>query len=192
MLNKGVRATMTVPNLLTFFRIILTPLLAWLLLNNRLNHALIVFFLAGITDGLDGLIARVLNQKSALGAYLDPIADKLLLVTSFVLLGKLGYIPLWLIVVAVLRDVMIVFGLGWLMLKGIRVRIQPALVSKLTTAAQLLSVFLAMSSGLVRIHHLVFSVLFICTGVVTVASGIHYFRVGMVFLRGEPPRGVER
>lgn len=183
---------MTVPNLLTVFRIILTPLLAWLLLKNRLNHALIIFFLAGITDGLDGFIARMLNQKSAVGAYLDPIADKLLLVTSFVLLGKLGYIPLWLIILAVARDLMIVFGLGWLMLKGVRVRIQPAMVSKLTTAAQLLSVFLAMCSGLVRIHHLVFSFLFLCTGIVTVASGVHYFRAGMGLLRGASTGEAER
>lgn len=176
---------MTVPNLLTVFRIALTPLLAWLLLNNRLNHALIVFFVAGVTDGLDGLIARVFNQKSKLGAHLDPIADKLLLVTSFVLLGKFGYIPIWLILLAVARDIMIVFGVVWLVHKGIKVAIRPALVSKLTTAAQLLTVFVAMCSGIVRLHHWAYLVLFVVTGLVTVASGIHYFIVGLALYRGE-------
>ena len=81
---------MTIPNLLTFARIFLTPLLAWFLLRRWMTPAFFVFFIAGLTDVLDGLLARFLNQKSRLGTYVDPLADKLLLVTSFVLLWKVG------------------------------------------------------------------------------------------------------
>ena len=79
---------MTVPNVLTLGRILLTPLLVWLLLDGDLELALLVFLIAGLTDGLDGMIARVFNQKSRLGAYLDPLADKILLVSSFILLAQ--------------------------------------------------------------------------------------------------------
>ena len=106
---------MTVPNALTLIRILLTPLLIWLLLDYRLGQALLVFIVAGITDGLDGLIARLFHQKSKLGAYLDPLADKLLLVSSFILLAHLGLIPNWVAVITVSRDMIITLGVVTLM-----------------------------------------------------------------------------
>jgi cardiolipin synthase len=174
--------TMTVPNLLTFIRIFLTPYLVWLLLNNRIDHALVVFFVAGITDGLDGLIARMFHQKSKLGAYLDPLADKLLLVSSFVLLGHLRLIPSWLVIIAVSRDAVILLGLMTLCFFQIHVEIKPTVLSKMTTLLQLLTVLLVLSTSVVALPAWGLSILFVSTAVLSVASGLHYITVGIRLL----------
>jgi cardiolipin synthase (CMP-forming) len=173
---------MTVPNLLTILRILLTPLLVWLLLGNRFNEALTVFFIAGMTDGLDGLIARVFHQKSKLGAYLDPLADKILLVTSFLLLGYLKRIPLWLVIVAVSRDAIIMLGLVSLMFHQVQVEIHPVPLSKLTTLFQLGTILAALSSQLVALPHLGYTVLFATTAVLSVISGVQYISIGIGML----------
>ena len=170
---------MTIPNILTLLRILLTPLLVWFLLDHRLNHALVVFLIAGLTDGLDGFIARVFNQKSKLGAYLDPLADKLLLVSSFILLGRLHLVPSWLVIIAVSRDAIILLGLMTLMFHQIPFEIQPTVVSKATTLAQLLSVLVALGSELVPLAAWNYQFLFGITAVLSVASGFHYIRVGV-------------
>lgn len=173
---------MTVPNLLTFVRIFLTPYLVWLLLNNRIDHALVVFFVAGITDGLDGFIARMFQQKSKLGAYLDPLADKLLLVSCFVLLGHLGLIPSWLVIIAVSRDAVILLGLMTLCFFQVRVEIRPTAVSKLTTLFQLFTILLVLATSIVPIPAWVLSVVFVVTAALSVVSGIHYITVGVRLL----------
>lgn len=170
---------MTVPNFLTLLRILLTPLLVWFLLDRKLNYALAVFLLAGLTDGLDGLIARVFNQKSKLGAYLDPLADKLLLVSSFLLLGRLQLVPSWLVVIAVSRDAIILLGLMMLMFHQIPVEIRPAVVSKATTLAQLLSVLAALGFDLFPLSCWAYRLLFGVTAALSVVSGFHYIRVGI-------------
>ncbi|NLI80665.1 MAG: CDP-alcohol phosphatidyltransferase family protein [Deltaproteobacteria bacterium] len=176
--------TMTIPNVLTLIRIFLTPYLVWLLLDNRLNHALLVFFLAGITDGLDGLIARAFQQKSKLGAYLDPLADKLLLVSSFILLGYLGLVPNWLVIVAVSRDAMILLGLITLCFFQVQVQISPSVVSKITTLLQLFTVLFVLSSSVVNWPPWSFVPLFGTTAALTVASGVHYLLIGLSLLEG--------
>jgi cardiolipin synthase len=170
---------MTIPNLLTMLRIILTPVLVWLLLNGRLNTALAVFFIAGLTDALDGLFARVLRQKSRLGAYLDPFADKFLLVSSFVLLGQIGLIPCWLAAIAVGRDVIIVVGLMALIFHHVSVEIQPLLLSKLTTLFQLMSILAALSSSLVPLPAWCYEMLFATTALFSIGSGVQYVRKGI-------------
>lgn len=170
---------MTIPNILTLMRILLTPLLVWFLLNGCLTPALAVFLVAGLTDGLDGLIARLFNQKSKLGAYLDPLADKLLLVSSFILLGRLHLVPSWLVIIAVSRDVIILLGLMTLMFHQIPVEIRPAVVSKATTLAQLLSVLAAMGHDLFPLPAWNYGILFSVTAVLSVISGFHYIRVGI-------------
>lgn len=104
---------LTVPNQLTFLRILLIPLFVMLVSYGYLGGALLVFALAGLTDGLDGLIARKAHQRSSLGAWLDPMADKLLLVTTFVVLTIPGleltnHMPLWLTILIISRDIVIV------------------------------------------------------------------------------------
>jgi len=175
---------MNLANALTLSRILMTPLLMWFLLTRRTSQALIVFLIAGITDGLDGLIARLFHQKSRFGAILDPLADKFLLVSSFLILGHVSAIPLWLVTVVVARDVLIVLGTAFLFLFLFRVEVQPSSIGKLTTLAQLLAVLLAMSSSLVDVfpwHYLVFAI----TAILSVASGTQYMRKGIAIMRSQ-------
>ena len=121
---------MTIPNLLTLARIFLTPLLALLLLRKYMTAAFLVFCIAGLTDAFDGLLARGLNQKSRLGSYIDPLADKLLLVTSFLLLWNIGEIPLWLVIITVGRDLLILCGFFVLVFCRVRFEIKPLAVKQ--------------------------------------------------------------
>ena len=132
---------MSIPNFLSLFRIVLVPVTVIFLIDGSYVKALVIFTLAGITDGLDGFLARVLNQKTILGAYMDPIADKALLTSCFVTLSVLGIIPGWLTVIVVSRDFIILFGISVLFMVSVPFEIKPAFVSKVTTALQLITVF---------------------------------------------------
>ena len=170
---------MTVPNILTLVRILLTPVLIWLLLDSRLNEALIVFIVAGLTDGLDGVIARVFHQKSQLGAYLDPLADKLLLVSSFLLLGHFDLVPYWLVIITVSRDAIITLGVLTLMFHQVRVEVKPIFLSKVTTLCQLLTVLIVLASSLLGLPWWLYLALFAATAALTVASGLQYMFIGI-------------
>jgi len=129
--------SMNLANWLTLLRLCLVPLVIVAITQHRFDLALIGFVVAGLTDAVDGWIARRFNQMSELGALLDPIADKSLLVSIFITLGILGIIPLWLVVLVVARDLMIVGAviISWLLDNPVEIR--PLLVSKANTAAQL-------------------------------------------------------
>ena len=99
-----------IPNLITAFRFLLVPPVVLSLLNDRFGTALILFFIAGFSDALDGYLAKRNNWTSRIGALMDPLADKLLLVSCFVTLGWLGWIPVWLVALVVLRDLVIIGG----------------------------------------------------------------------------------
>jgi cardiolipin synthase (CMP-forming) len=185
---------MTIPNLLTISRILLTPLLAWLLLEAKLGYALLVFLAAGATDGLDGFIARLCHQKSQLGAYLDPLADKLLLVSSFILLSRIDLIPSWLVVVTVGRDLVIVAGCLILVLYHVPIQVKPVLSGKLSTMFQLLTVLGALSSPFVPIAPPVQLILVTATALLAIVSGVQYVRLGLslVYLHRTSPREVKQ
>ena len=170
---------MTLPNVITLLRILLTPLLVWLLLDHRMEQALLVFLIAGFSDGLDGLIARVFHQKSKLGAYLDPLADKLLLVSSFILLGHMEKIPYWLVIITVSRDAIIVLGIVTLMLHQLRVEIKPLVLSKLNTLLQLLTIFVVLGSVYITPPPWGLMLLFSITAMLSIASGLHYILRGI-------------
>lgn len=170
---------MTIPNVITLIRILLTPLLVWLLLGRHLEKALIVFFVAGITDGLDGFIARTFHQKSRLGAFLDPIADKLLLISSFILLAHLHLVPIWLTLIIVTRDVIISLGVFLFMLNNISFEIHPSIVSKLTTLSQILTALMVISSPFYSTPDHIKISFFILTAIFTVVSGFHYIYKGL-------------
>src|SRR5215213_9818067 len=140
----------TVPNLLTVFRMVLIPVFVSLLFYQRFLLALGIFVLAGITDGLDGLLARRFNQKSQLGTILDPIADKLLLVTSFVVLSMRSVfpqplpshlpVPFWVTTAVISRDVFILVGAAAInIVTGFR-SFRPSLLGKINTVVQILAV----------------------------------------------------
>ncbi len=135
---------MTIPNFITVARLFAVPLIVWLMIRDYYLLAVIAFAVTGISDAVDGFIARRYGQASELGGYLDPIADKALLVSVFVTLGFKGVLPLWLIMLAVSRDILIVGAviLAWMIHKPLAMR--PHWVSKVNTAAQILLIALAL------------------------------------------------
>ncbi len=166
--------TMTLPNLLTILRIVLTPVFAICLINHAYKNAFWIFVVAGVSDGLDGFIARVFRQKSELGAYLDPIADKLLISTAFIILATVQFIPSWLTVIVIARDILIIFGIALLFITNHNVEIKPSFLSKITTVAQLLTVFAVLLKPYVSKITVVHQPLFISAAVMTVLSGFQY------------------
>ncbi len=166
--------TMTLPNLLTLFRIGLTPLFVLLVLSRHLEGALFVFFIAGMTDGLDGLIARLLHQKSSLGAFLDPLADKILLMSAAITLSWIGVIPLWLAFLIVLRDISILFGVSLLVIAEIPFEIRPSLLGKLTTLSQIITIIVVLIATIAPLPYGTIPTLFVLSALCTVTSGAHY------------------
>lgn len=166
---------MTLANMITIMRLLLVPAVIYWLLSGEWRLAFAGFLIAGVSDAVDGFIARRFNQRTRLGAYLDPAADKLLLVSVFVVLGLLGELPLWLVIAAVSRDALIVGAvvLGSLMASPLDMK--PLMVSKANTAVQIVlaAVVLAelafgMDFGAVRPGLVVLS------GLLTVASAGAY------------------
>ncbi len=167
---------MTVPNLITSLRIILVPIFIIYLINDNLLSALIVFILAGVSDAADGLIARVFNQKTKLGAILDPIADKILLNAAFVVLAIQGIIPSWLTVIIISRDILIMLAVLILWLNQENFAMKPAFISKATTCLQLATVFCILSAGYFPFLDQINTYLFWATALLTVSSFLHYLR----------------
>jgi cardiolipin synthase len=173
----------SIPNILTVIRILLTPLFVIFLQRGQFPYALIVFAVAGLTDGLDGLIARCLNQRTALGAFLDPIADKLLLVTAYVALAVLSVIPAWVAVVVIARDVIIVMGIAVLTLTEKKYEIKPSFVSKFTTTAQIATVLISLFDPTQSAFKHFHSTIQWITACLTILSGLHYVYLGMRILQ---------
>jgi cardiolipin synthase (CMP-forming) len=128
---------MNIPNLITIMRILLVPVTVWLLISESFGLAFLVFILAGISDGVDGFLARRLNMQSELGAYLDPLADKALLVSVYGTLGIIKILPAWLVLMVVTRDILIIGGvlLAWLVDQPFNMK--PLMISKLNTVVQI-------------------------------------------------------
>ena len=129
---------LSIPNLITLGRIMLVPVVVWAIAAGAMWLAFVLFVAAGISDAVDGYLAKRFNMTTELGAYLDPLADKALIVSIYLTLGINGDIPRWLVIMVVSRDIMIVSGviLSWLL--GNPLKMKPLLVSKLNTVAQIL------------------------------------------------------
>ncbi len=183
---------LTIPNILTLLRIIAIPAFLILLEDLRFREALAVFVAAGITDGLDGAIARLTHTKTTVGAFLDPAADKGLLVSAFIALGFMHTVPRWLVVIVISRDAVIVLGYFLLfVITQERMEVQPSVSGKASTALQLLSVTVVLVS-LIDVHVLspaVREATFYATGAVTTLAGLQYMYRGLAWLQrqGEPP-----
>ena len=175
--------SINIPNILTVIRILLTPLFVIFLLKDLFHFALLVFTIAAISDGLDGLLARYFNQFSVLGAYLDPIADKLLLASAFVSLAVLKVIPAWLAVIVLSRDILIVTGIAVFALTDIPIEMNPSLVSKWTTVAQFLTILLTLLDPGIPGVQITKHLLFWITAGLTIASGLHYVYFGLNILQ---------
>lgn len=137
---------MNIPNLLTLLRILLVPVVVWAIAQRQMEIALAAFVVAGITDAVDGYIAKHFNQQTELGAYLDPLADKALIVSIYLSLAIFGFIPPWVAILVVSRDIMIVGAVVLSTLLERPLTIQPLLVSKANTAAQIIFAALVLAA----------------------------------------------
>lgn len=170
-----IRGLQHLPNLISIARILLTLPVAYLLVQQRFSEALLLFFVAGISDALDGYLAKRFSWHSRLGSILDPLADKLLLVTAFICLAWVAIIPFWLVLLVLGRDLVIILGaLAFHLLIG-RYEMAPTWISKLNTALQIILVLaLVLSHGLYALPDGVLTWLVYGVSVTTVLSGLDY------------------
>lgn len=128
----------TIPNIITIARLFIVPLIVWLLVDGQYEVAFWLFVIAGISDAVDGILARKLDMQSELGAHLDPIADKALLVSIYVTMGMMLEIPAWIVIAVVSRDILIVGAvvLSWMMDKPMAMK--PLIISKANTTMQII------------------------------------------------------
>ncbi|MAP24009.1 MAG: hypothetical protein CMM87_00545 [Rickettsiales bacterium] len=164
-------------NILTSLRIVLTPFIIGMLLHGRISWAFWLFFIAGLTDFFDGMIARAFKQETSLGKILDPIADKVLIIGVLATLYGLGWIPLWLIAVILLRDLMIFAGFLYTRLKDVDLEPRPLMLSKINTFWQVVTVVLLILQrlyGFDSFYSKIACWILVCT---TVLSGFQYAMV---------------
>jgi len=137
---------MSIPNLITLARILLVPVVVWAIASNQMLFAFLLFAAAGISDAVDGFLAKRFGMTSQLGAFLDPLADKVLIVSIYVSFGIVDALPRWLVILVVSRDLLIVGGIifSWIVNKPVSVK--PHMVSKINTAVQLLLVGLVLAA----------------------------------------------
>jgi cardiolipin synthase (CMP-forming) len=171
---------LTYANQLTILRMIFIPCFVLLLIYGHTRSAMLVFIAAGITDGLDGLIARKLQQKTVLGSFLDPMADKLLLTAAFITMTipsvpVVYHIPVWLTITSISRDLLIALAALIIHLQTGHTEFPPSFLGKCTTAGQLTTVALVLLANLFTIVIPLLYPLVLATLFVTVASGMHYF-----------------
>lgn len=177
---------LNLPNFLTLIRVVTVPIFLILLSSSLYLEALVVFIFGGLTDALDGAVARITGQETPLGAYLDPVADKLLVMSSFVMLGLIGGLPAWLVVLVLSRDGIILCGYAAIyFLVAERLEIQPSMTGKINTLLQLLTVgvdlfFLYNTKILPRS---LLQVLVFVTAATTAISGFQYIYRGFVWLQ---------
>ncbi len=166
---------MSLPNLITLFRIFLVPVVVWAIASNEVQLAFWLFVLAGVSDAIDGFLAKNFNMQTELGAYLDPLADKALLVSIYVTLAVVGLIPRWVAIAVVTRDVMIVGAILLSVLMARPLHIRPLVISKVNTMAQIVFAALVLASaGFGFSLHLVFELGLVAVGLLTALSAAAY------------------
>lgn len=189
---------MNLPNCLTIFRMVAAFVFLYYGLMRRWEIAFPIFCVAAVTDMVDGSLARLMRQRTRLGAILDPAADKLLMLLSFVALTRDRYLPLLLTALIIGRDLLIVGGMAFLSSRGIRIVVRPTYLSKTTTFFQIVTIFftLLMAQNPARAGSADYSSLVVegapgtnlirgVTVLLTMATGIQYFRIGWRMLQNE-------
>jgi len=171
---------LNVPNLLTLARILLTPFIVYAIIEQQPALALMLMAAAGLTDMLDGAIARLFNQRSTVGAYMDPLADKLMLISSIVTLYTMDMIPLFLFLAVIFRDLIIVIGAIAYEIVTHKLEMRPTITSKITTFLQILLVLAVLSDAAWHIWPTPWlDELAWLTFALTVISGVQYMVVWM-------------
>ena len=179
---------LTIPNLITFGRLLAVPLAVWLILDERYEAAFWVFIAAGISDALDGYIAKRFDSRSRLGALLDPAADKALLTGVYVALALAGTLPAWLVFLVVLRDGLIVIGFLLIYATAVPRRFEPLYISKINTLLQIALIgFVLGNFGLDIDTGFAIPLLTAAVAVTTVVSGFSYLvRWALILARPGP------
>ncbi|MCH7711540.1 MAG: CDP-alcohol phosphatidyltransferase family protein [Proteobacteria bacterium] len=168
---------MSLPNLISLARLLSVPLLVWAILAAKMELAFWLFIAAGISDAVDGFIAKHFGATSALGKYLDPLADKALLVSVYVTLGHTGYLPTWLVILVVFREVIIIGGAILILMLTVSAKIETLLISKVNTAAQILlaAVVLAIAAMELKEGELPLMQIYIAWGLTYLVAGTTFF-----------------
>lgn len=166
-------------------RLLLAPLVIWLIITSKTQFAFWIFVIAGVSDAVDGYLAKRFDWQTELGAYLDPLADKMLLVSIFLALGFYGEIPAWLVIGVVSRDVLIISAmmLSWMLNRPMRVH--PIWVSKANTASQIILAGITLADagftlGLAELRWW----LAVLTGVLTALSAAGYLKAWLSHMTG--------
>ncbi|MGD9158924.1 MAG: CDP-alcohol phosphatidyltransferase family protein [Desulfobacteraceae bacterium] len=179
---------MTIPNIITMIRILLTPIFVIYLINDQLLTGLVILVICGVSDGLDGFIARVFKQKSKLGSYLDPLADKIILMSAFIALSIRGFLPSWLSVTVISRDVLILIGVIILYLTGVDLNIKPVISSKITTCFQFTTVIAVLAREYLIPYQDYYIYLYYVTALFTIISFLQYLYQWQKMMADKPDR----
>ena len=169
------------PNLFTLARLVLAPFVAADILHHRDGRAIVLFFLAGLTDVIDGFLARRLKTSTPAGAYFDPIADKILLSVIYVSLGVIGAIPWWMVAVVFGRDVLILAMAAYGLLFTTLREFPPSVWGKISTFFQIFAALVVMGARAGIPAPVTLALCLMLVG--TIASGVHYVWRGIVLLR---------
>lgn len=170
---------MNLPNALSLLRVFLVAPFLIAIIYRHFPLALIIFAVAGLTDFLDGYLARHLKQKTVLGTFLDPLGDRLLSTVAFIALSVQGLLPPWLAVTVVAKDLYVAIGAGILHLSGNLAIVNPSFLGKLSTLLQITAVGFALCAAFTTISGALLDTLFIATGLVTVLACCHYIWSGI-------------
>ncbi len=187
---KKATTMLNLPNYLTLIRIAAIPFFLVLLFSRLYNYALLIFLIGGITDALDGPVARFTNQRTRLGAYLDPLADKLLIISSLVVLTFIDSVPAWLTILVLSRDMIVTLGYGAIyFVVEERMEIQPSTLGKINTFLLLLTITIVLVS--LYDPNMIPSplpfYLFLLSAVTTIISGLQYVYRGLVWFQERAP-----
>lgn len=168
-------AVISLPNVVSFGRLLSVPLVIWLMISGRMSAAFWVFMAAGLSDAIDGFLAKRFDARTEFGAYLDPLADKALLVATYATLGWTGHLPTWLVILVIFRDFMIIGGALVVHALTQSFKSRPMMISKINTAAQIALVTLVLAKLALGFDDFDISqVLIWVVAVTTVLSGFAY------------------
>ena len=179
-------------NLITLGRLVAVPVIVWCLIDQRHGTAFWIFVAAGISDGVDGFLAKRCGMETALGRYLDPIADKALLVSIYITLGWQTYVPVWLVLLVVTRDLLIVGAVLLSAAMDFAVEIRPTMVSKLNTVMQIALVVWVLAHfafGFPPVADLVRDILVWLVAATTTISWYRYLVIWLTDMSGRELRG---
>ncbi|MEC4675166.1 MAG: CDP-alcohol phosphatidyltransferase family protein, partial [Nitrospirota bacterium] len=177
--DQTLTVTLNIPNSLTILRILLIPVIIGLLIYDEFGYALLTLIIAALTDALDGTIARLANQRTQFGAYLDPLADKLLLMSTFITFSFLDLVPVWSVIVVVSRDAILLTGTLLAQMSNMTFDGSPSLLGKATTLFQLSYIILVLTLAARGLDSTLLLPLLLTMSVLTVVSGLHYIYRGV-------------